>query len=184
VTGTGSEHSKTQTSSWSTVTGTLLIETKGIQMQLEKGQQAPDFTATDQTGTERSSGEFAGSKLVVYFYPKAFTPGCTTESCDFRDRHDVLSARGYTILGVSPDQPEKLSEFKEKYELPFDLLSDPDHTMSEAFGAYGLKKNYGREYQGIIRSTFLIDESGTIEDAMYNVKATGHAERVTSSIST
>jgi thioredoxin-dependent peroxiredoxin len=153
-------------------------------MQLEKGQKAPDFAAPDQTGTERTSSEFAGSKLVVYFYPKAFTPGCTTESCDFRDRHDVLSARGYTILGVSPDQPAKLADFKEKYELPFDLLSDPDHTMSEAFGAYGLKKNYGREYQGIIRSTFLIDESGTIEDAMYNVKAKGHAERVASGTST
>lgn len=151
-------------------------------MQLQPGQKAPSFTAVDQTGTTRSSSEFAGSKLVVYFYPKAFTPGCTTESCDFRDRHDVLAAHGFTILGVSPDKPEKLQEFREEYELPFDLLSDPDHTMAEAFGAYGTKKNYGREYQGIIRSTFLIDESGTIQDAMYNVRAKGHAERVTAGV--
>jgi peroxiredoxin Q/BCP len=151
-------------------------------MQLEAGQRAPEFAALDQTGTERSSDEFTGSKLVVYFYPKAFTPGCTTESCDFRDRHEVLGARGYSIVGVSPDKPEKLSDFKDKYDLPFDLLSDPDHTMSEAFGAYGIKKNYGREYKGIIRSTFLIDESGIIEEAMYNVRAKGHAERVTSSL--
>jgi thioredoxin-dependent peroxiredoxin len=151
-------------------------------MQLEAGQKAPEFSALDQTGTERSSSEFAGSKLVVYFYPKAFTPGCTAESCDFRDRHEVLSAHGYTIIGVSPDQPGKLSDFKDKYRLPFDLLSDPDHTMSEAFGAFGTKKNYGREYLGIIRSTFLIDESGNILDAMYNVKATGHAERVMSGL--
>lgn len=149
-------------------------------MQLQPGQKAPSFTAVDQSGQTRSSGEFAGSKLVVYFYPKAFTPGCTTESCDFRDRHDVLAAHGFTILGVSPDKPEKLQEFREEYDLPFDLLSDPDHAMAEAFGAYGTKKNYGREYQGIIRSTFLIDESGTIQDAMYNVRAKGHAERVTS----
>lgn len=149
-------------------------------MQLQPGQKAPSFTAVDQSGQTRSSSEFAGSKLVVYFYPKAFTPGCTTESCDFRDRHDVLAAHGFTILGVSPDKPEKLQEFREEYDLPFDLLSDPDHAMAEAFGAYGTKKNYGREYQGIIRSTFLIDESGTIQDAMYNVRAKGHAERVTS----
>ncbi len=149
-------------------------------MQLQPGQKAPSFTAVDHSGQTRSSSEFAGSKLVVYFYPKAFTPGCTTESCDFRDRHDVLAAHGFTILGVSPDKPEKLQEFREEYDLPFDLLSDPDHAMAEAFGAYGTKKNYGREYQGIIRSTFLIDESGTIQDAMYNVRAKGHAERVTS----
>ncbi len=151
-------------------------------MRLEVGQKAPAFKALDHNGVERTSKEFEGRKLVVYFYPKAFTPGCTTESCDFRDRHEVLGARGYTILGVSPDKPERLADFREKYKLPFDLLSDPDHTLSEAFGAYGVKKNYGREYKGIIRSTFLIDESGTIEDAMYNVKTLGHAKRVAAGI--
>lgn len=151
-------------------------------MRLEAGQEAPPFTAADQTGTQRSSAEFEGQKLVIYFYPKAFTPGCTAESCDFRDRYDVLKDRGYTILGVSPDEPARLSDFREKYDLPFDLLSDPDNKMSAAFGAYGTKKNYGREYEGIIRSTFLIDESGTIEEALYNVRAKGHAERVTAGL--
>lgn len=151
-------------------------------MQLEAGQKAPTFTAPDQTGTVRSSEEFAGSKLVIYFYPKAFTPGCTTESCDFRDRHEFLQAQGYQVLGVSPDKPDKLQKFKDEYHLPFDLLSDPDHTMAAAYGAFGTKKNYGREYQGIIRSTFLINEDGTIKDALYNVKAAGHAERVAKSV--
>lgn len=151
-------------------------------MQLETGQKAPTFTAADQTGTVRTSDEFAGSKLVIYFYPKAFTPGCTTESCDFRDRHEFLQAQGYQVLGVSPDKPDKLQKFKDEYQLPFDLLSDPDHTMATAFGAFGTKKNYGREYQGIIRSTFLINEDGTIKDALYNVKAAGHVERVAKSI--
>ncbi len=151
-------------------------------MQLEAGQKAPTFTAADQTGTVRSSEEFAGSKLVIYFYPKAFTPGCTTESCDFRDRHEFLQAQGYQVLGVSPDKPDKLQKFKDEYHLPFDLLSDPDHTMAAAYGAFGTKKNYGREYQGIIRSTFLINEDGTIKDALYNVKAAGHAERVAKSV--
>ncbi|MCZ7533654.1 MAG: thioredoxin-dependent thiol peroxidase [Acidimicrobiia bacterium] len=151
-------------------------------MQLETGQKAPAFTAEDQTGTVRTSDEFAGSKLIIYFYPDAFTPGCTTESCDFRDRHEFLAAQGYQILGVSPNHPDKLQKFKDEYKLPFDLLSDPDNTMSASFGAYGLKKNYGREYMGIIRSTFLIDADGVIEDAFYNVQATGHAERITKSI--
>jgi peroxiredoxin Q/BCP len=153
-------------------------------LKLEPGTEAPVFSAKDQTGTLRTTAEFSGRKLVVYFYPKAFTPGCTTESCDFRDRHEFLEAQGYQILGVSPDLPEKLAAFREKYELPFDLLSDPDNTMSTAFGAYGTKTNYGREYMGIIRSTFKIDEQGVLEDVYYNVKATGHAERITESIET
>jgi peroxiredoxin Q/BCP len=146
-------------------------------MRLEPGGTAPDFTATDQTGTARTSEEFKGAKLLLYFYPKAFTPGCTTESCDFAERDETFTDRGYTILGVSPDAPDKLADFKKEYDLPFDLLSDPDHTIATAYGAYGMKKNYGREYMGIIRSTFLISDS-TIESAFYNVKATGHAERI------
>jgi peroxiredoxin Q/BCP len=146
-------------------------------MRLEPGGTAPDFTATDQTGTARTSEEFKDAKLLLYFYPKAFTPGCTTESCDFAERYETFTDRGYTILGVSPDAPDKLADFKKEYDLPFDLLSDPDHTIATAYGAYGMKKNYGREYMGIIRSTFLISDS-TIESAFYNVKATGHAERI------
>ena len=146
-------------------------------MRLEPGDTAPDFTAPDQTGAVRSSDEFKDAKLVLYFYPKAFTPGCTTESCDFAERYETFTDRGYAILGVSPDAPDKLADFKTEYDLPFDLLSDPDHTIATAYGAYGMKKNYGREYMGIIRSTFLI-ANGTIESAFYNVKATGHAERI------
>ena len=153
-------------------------------MQLESGNKAPTFSAVDQEGAERTSAEFEGSRLAIYFYPKAFTPGCTTESCDFRDRYEFFAARGYQILGVSPDQPDKLSQFKDEHRLPFDLLSDPDHEMATAFGAYGVKKNYGREYTGIIRSTFLIDGSGDIEAAFYNVKATGHAERIAKAVGT
>jgi len=148
---------------------------------LEEGQDAPAFSAKDQTGETRTSDEFADGKLVIYFYPKAFTPGCTQESCDFRDRHDLFTDQGYAILGVSPDAPEKLQKFKDEHNLPFDLLSDPDNEIATAFGAYGEKKNYGRTYQGIIRSTFLID-SGTIESAHYNVKATGHAERIAKAV--
>ena len=151
-------------------------------MQLEPGSKIPDFSAVDQKGETRTRDGFLGKKLVIYFYPKAFTPGCTTESCDFRDRHEFLSAQGYDIIGVSPDQPDYLEKFRVEYDLPFDLLSDPDHDMATAFGAYGLKKNYGREYMGIIRSTFLVDGEGSIEDVFYNVKAKGHAERITKTV--
>lgn len=150
--------------------------------RLQPGAQAPGFRAPDHTGTERSSDEFAGSKLVIYFYPRAFTPGCTTESCDFRDRHETFEDRGYTILGVSPDAPDKLREFRDEYALPFDLLSDPDNEVARAYGAWGVKKNYGREYEGIIRSTILIDADGTVEEAFYNVRASGHAERVAKAV--
>ena len=152
-------------------------------MRLETGDKAPAFSGTDQEGSKRTSSEFDGKKFVVYFYPKAFTPGCTTESCDFAERYETFVDRGYAIIGVSPDTPEKLTEFKAEYDLPFDLLSDPDHTIATAFGSYGLKKNYGREYMGIIRSTFLID-GGTIEAAFYNVRAKGHAERIAGILTT
>lgn len=151
--------------------------------RLGPGDTAPAFRATDQTGTERSSDEFSGSKLILYFYPRAFTPGCTTEACDFRDRYETFIEHGYVVLGVSPDGAEKLAEFKEEHDLPFDLLSDPDHVVAEAFGAWGIKKNYGREYEGIIRSTILVDEDGAIEQAFYNVRAKGHAERIATSVS-
>jgi peroxiredoxin Q/BCP len=139
---------------------------------------APSFSQPDQTGTVRTNEDYTGSGLVVYFYPKAFTPGCTSESCDFRDNHERFLAAGYAVIGVSPDPVDRLARFKDEHELPFPLLSDPDHEMAEAFGAWGIKKNYGREYEGIIRSTFVLDDSGTIEHAWYNVRAKGHVARV------
>ncbi len=150
--------------------------------KLQTGDAAPSFVAVDHTGTSRSSEEFRGSNLIIYFYPRAFTPGCTTESCDFRDRYDVFTDQGYRILGVSPDAPDKLAEFRTEYGLPFDLLSDPDHVMATAFGAWGVKKNYGKEYEGLIRSTFVINDEGIVEDAFYNVKAKDHAERVSQAV--
>jgi peroxiredoxin Q/BCP len=147
-------------------------------MRLEPGDQAPPFAAIDQNGDERTAADFRGKKLAMYFYPRAFTPGCTTEACDFRDRYELFVDSGVQILGISPDEPEKLSKFKEEHGLPFDLLSDPEHEIATAYGAYGLKKNYGKEYMGIIRSTLLIDETGIVEEAYYNVRAKGHAERI------
>ena len=151
-------------------------------MRLESGNSAPAFSRPDHTGATVSKDGLAGQKAVIYFYPKAFTPGCTAESCDFRDNYSAFQKDGYQILGVSPDPVEKLDEFRAEYGLPFPLLSDPDHEMAEAFGAWGIKKNYGKEYDGIIRSTFVIDVDGTIEHAWYNVRAKGHADRVGSEV--
>lgn len=120
--------------------------------------------------------------MIVYFYPRAFTPGCTTESCDFRDGYQTFQKAGYEIVGVSPDPVEKLEAFRQEFNLPFPLLSDTDHSMAEAFGAWGIKKNYGKEYMGIIRSTFGVDETGHIAHAWYNVRAKGHAGRVESDV--
>jgi peroxiredoxin Q/BCP len=151
-------------------------------MRLETGNPAPPFHRTDDAGNEVSLGDFAGTQLVIYFYPKAFTPGCTTESCDFRDRYETFVAAGYAIVGVSPDTPEELARFRSEHALPFALLSDPDHEMAEAYGAWGTKKNYGREYEGIIRSTIVIDTHGDVADAWYNVRAKGHADRVAGAV--
>ena len=107
-----------------------------------------------------------------------FTPGCTTESCDFRDNYAAFQKAGYEIVGVSPDPAERLSDFKDEYDLPFPLLADPDHEMADAYGAWGMKKNYGKEYEGLIRSTIVVDEQGRVEKAWYNVRAKGHADRV------
>jgi len=147
-------------------------------MALEIGDAAPDFTLIDHTGAPVSLGDFAGDRVIIYFYPAAFTPGCTGESCDFRDRHETLQAAGYRLVGISPDDPATLARFRDEYDLPFPLLSDPDHTVAAAFGAWGLKKNYGKEYEGLIRSTFSIGPDGTVEKAWYNVRAKGHAGRV------
>lgn len=147
-------------------------------MAPDTGDRAPAFTLLDETGTPVSLADFAGRGLVVYFYPKAFTPGCTTQACDLRDRHEAMIAAGYDVVGVSPDPVEVLARFRAKHRLPFRMLSDPDHEVAEAFGAWGPKKNYGREYVGMIRSTFVIGPDGVIRDAMCNVKATGHGDRL------
>lgn len=145
--------------------------------QLEPGVSAPNFNLLDQAGVEQSIP--SGQKTILFFYPAAFTPGCTGEVCDFRDRTDRLAGAGYQLFGISPDPVEKLAEFATEYHLPYPLLSDQDHAVADRYGAWGVKKNYGKEYVGLIRSTVVIGEDGRVQHAWYNVKATGHAERVT-----
>ncbi|MGK0741752.1 thioredoxin-dependent thiol peroxidase [Leucobacter sp. Z1108] len=145
---------------------------------LAAGQTAPDFNLLDQSGTTVSLSEFRGQRVILFVYPAAMTPGCTTEACDFRDSLAPLQAAGYQVLGVSPDAPEKQQRFAERDGLTYPLLSDPDHQLLQAYGAYGEKSMYGKTTVGVIRSTFVIDENGTIEHALYNVKATGHVARV------
>jgi peroxiredoxin Q/BCP len=146
--------------------------------QLQTGDTAPDFTLTDQDGDDVSLHDLRGSKVVLYFYPAAMTPGCTTEACDFRDSLSSLKSAGYTVLGVSRDEAAKLREFRDRDHLTFPLLSDPDHAVHDAYGAWGEKMNYGKKIEGVLRSTFAIDETGTITIAQYNVKATGHVARL------
>ena len=142
------------------------------------GAAAPLFQATTTTGAAFSLDSRKGQWTVLYFYPKDDTPGCTKQACDFRDSLDALAAAGITVLGLSPDKPEKLARFREHDALTFPLLSDPSRDVLTAYGAYGEKQNYGRTYVGVIRSTFVIDAKGKIEHALYNVKATGHVARV------
>ncbi|NIA24373.1 MAG: thioredoxin-dependent thiol peroxidase [Gammaproteobacteria bacterium] len=149
---------------------------------LETGDRAPAFELTDDAGNRVSLEDFSGKHLIVYFYPKAMTPGCTTEACDFRDRSDRLQEAGYAVVGISPDPPSRLARFKEKEHLNFPLLSDEDHAVAEAYGAWGTKKNYGREYEGIIRSTFVIGPDGTVIRLYRNVRATGHVDRLTEEV--
>ncbi|MGQ2916096.1 thioredoxin-dependent thiol peroxidase [Microbacterium aurantiacum] len=148
--------------------------------RLSIGDTAPDFTLVDQDGTPVRLSERRGTGVVLFFYPAAMTPGCTTEACDFRDSLAPLQAAGYTVLGISRDEPAKLREFRERDGLTYDLLSDPDHSVHEAYGAWGEKTNYGKTVLGVIRSTFVIDGEGRVEHALYNVKATGHVARVRS----
>ncbi|MFB8387858.1 thioredoxin-dependent thiol peroxidase [Microbacterium sp. NPDC055910] len=146
--------------------------------RLEPGQPAPDFSLVDQDDTTVSLRDLRGGKVIVFFYPKAMTPGCTTEACDFRDSLVPLQQAGYTVLGISRDEPAVLRRFRERDALTYDLLSDPDHAVHAAYGAWGEKMNYGKVVEGVIRSTFVIDAEGSIEHALYNVKATGHVARV------
>lgn len=145
---------------------------------LDTGAVAPDFTLLDQDEHPVSLQDFRGRRVVLYFYPAAMTPGCTTQACDFRDSLASLQGAGFAVLGVSRDTPEKLREFREHDGLTFPLLSDPDHAVHDAYGAWGEKQNYGKTITGVLRSTFVIGEDGTIEHALYNVKATGHVARL------
>jgi peroxiredoxin Q/BCP len=146
--------------------------------RLSPGDAAPDFTLTDDTGEEVSLSGLRGRKVIVYFYPAAMTPGCTKQACDFTDSLDSLKAAGYEVLGISPDKPEKLAKFREKDGLTITLLSDADKQVMTAYGAFGEKKLYGKVVQGVIRSTFVVDEEGRVEQAQYNVKATGHVAKL------
>jgi peroxiredoxin Q/BCP len=142
--------------------------------RLEAGETAPAFTLQNQDGASVSLGDFAGKKTIVYFYPAASTPGCTTEACDFRDNINSLKSAGYQVLGVSKDKLDALQKFQKEQGLNFPLLSDPDLTVHKEYGAYGEKSLYGKTVTGVLRSTFVVDETGKIELPLYNVKATGH----------
>ncbi len=150
--------------------------------RLAVGDPAPTFTLTDDTGAQVSLADYAGRKVIVYFYPAAMTPGCTTQACDFSDSLDALAAKGYAVLGISPDSPAKLAKFRAKEGLTITLLSDPDKAVLQAYGAFGEKSMYGKTVRGVIRSTFVVDESGTIVDARYNVKAGGHVAKLRSDL--
>ena len=139
---------------------------------------ASHFTLLDQDRNPVSSSDFSGQRLVVFFYPKAMTPGCTAEACDFRDSHQELLDAGLAVVGVSPDPPETLARFRQQEDLPFPLLSDQDHAVAEAFGAWGTKKLYGKETVGLIRSTFVLGPEGELEREYRNVRAQGHVSRL------
>ena len=146
--------------------------------KLAPGDVAPDFSLSDADGQTVTLSGLRGQRVIVYFYPAAMTPGCTKEACDFRDNLGVLAGAGLTVLGISPDKPEKLAKFRDKESLNFTLLADPDREVLRAYGAYGEKMNYGKKTVGVIRSTFVIGADGRVERAYYNVRATGHVERL------
>ncbi len=141
---------------------------------LEVGQDAPAWTLTDSGGNDLSLSDYAGQKLVLYFYPAAMTPGCTTQACDFRDNLARFNSAGYAVVGLSPDKPAKLATFVEQEALSFPVLSNPDKDVLKAYGAYGDKTLYGKTVTGVIRSTVVLDEEGRVVLAKHNVKATGH----------
>lgn len=145
---------------------------------LKQGDAVPNFTAKDEQGNIISLSDYKGKKLVVFFYPKANTPGCTTEACNLRDNYDVLKEKGYELLGVSADSAKKQSNFKNKFNFPFPLLADEDKTVIDAFGVWGLKKFMGREYDGIHRKTFIIDKNGIVERVIDKVKTKDHAAQI------
>ena len=151
-------------------------------MNLKKGDAAPDFAGLDQDGKKIQLGDFKGKKLILYFYPKDNTPGCTSEACDLRDNYDMWLSKGYQAVGVSPDSQKSHQKFIEKYNLPFPLIADEDKTIIKAYGAWGPKKLYGREYEGLLRTTFVIDEKGMIEEIFTKVKTKDHTNQILETI--
>jgi thioredoxin-dependent peroxiredoxin len=147
-------------------------------MPITTDQPAPDFVLKDENGTERSLADYRGKPVILYFYPKDDTPGCTTEACNFRDDYSAYEDAGVVILGVSPDSPKSHTKFKAKYNLPFTLLADEDHQVAEKYGVWGPKKYMGREYEGINRTTFLIDADGNVKRVFENVKPADHSAEV------
>jgi thioredoxin-dependent peroxiredoxin len=145
---------------------------------LQVGDSAPDFSANDQDGHTIGLDDFKGKKLVLYFYPKDDTPGCTAQACDLRDNYERMLAQGYAVVGVSVDNEKSHQKFIKKYDLPFPLLADTDHTVVEAYGVWGEKKNYGRTYMGTMRTTFVIDEDGKIKDIIGKVNTKEHAGQI------
>lgn len=146
--------------------------------RLQPGDPAPDFTLPDDTGSDVTLSDLRGGKVIVYFYPAAMTPGCTKQACDFSESMEKLQSEGYTVIGISPDKPEKLARFRERDSITITLLSDVDRSVMTAWGAFGEKKLYGKVVEGVIRSTFVVDEEGAVEVAQYNVKATGHVAKL------
>jgi peroxiredoxin Q/BCP len=147
-------------------------------MPISSGIPAPKFSLPDETGAVRSLDDFRGHPVILYFYPKDDTPGCTTEACNFRDDYSQYAGTGITILGVSPDNSKSHAKFKEKYGLPFPLLADDGHKVCELYGVWGMKKNYGREFMGVLRTTFLIDPNGMIVQVFEHVKPAGHSAEI------
>ncbi len=146
--------------------------------RLTVGDTAPAFSLPNAAGTTTTLADFAGQRVIIFFYPAAMTPGCTKQACDFRDNLHSLQSAGYQVVGVSPDPVAKLEKFVTRDELSYPLLSDADHGVALAYGAWGEKKNYGKTYQGLIRSTIVVDQQGTVEMAQYNVRATGHVAKL------
>ncbi|MFE9854719.1 thioredoxin-dependent thiol peroxidase [Streptomyces sp. NPDC005780] len=146
--------------------------------RLKPGDTAPAFTLPGADGNDVSLADHKGRKVIVYFYPRALTPGCTKQACDFTDNLDLLAAAGYDVIGVSPDKPEKLAKFRDEENLKVTLVGDPAKETLEAYGAFGEKQNYGKTVMGVIRSTIVVDENGKVEHAFYNVRATGHVAKI------
>jgi thioredoxin-dependent peroxiredoxin len=155
-----------------------MVEDMTVSSRLAEGDTAPDFTLSDDTGQPVSLKDFAGERVLIYFYPRANTPGCTKQACDFRDSLAELNDLDVKVIGISPDTPEKLAQFRTDHDLNFTLLSDPEKEVMTRWGAFGEKKNYGKVVQGVIRSTLLVEPDGTIGLARYNVRATGHVARI------
>lgn len=147
-------------------------------MKINIGDRAPDFKGIDENGKEVSLSDFKGKRIILYFYPKDNTPGCTNEACDLRDNYNMWIEKGYEIIGVSPDSTQSHTNFKKKYNLPFILISDPEKVIIKQFGVWGLKKLYGREYEGLIRTTFVIDENGIVSNIFEKVKTKDHSNQI------